>query len=46
MRWRFGAGVNDVRRHLHGVDPDDRLYVGDDCAIEIKGARRPRPRRS
>ena len=32
---RFGAGVEDVRRRLHGVDPDDRLYVGADCAIEI-----------
>jgi predicted DCC family thiol-disulfide oxidoreductase YuxK len=32
---RFGAGVNDVRRRLHGVDPDDRLYAGADCAIEI-----------
>jgi predicted DCC family thiol-disulfide oxidoreductase YuxK len=32
---RFGAGVEDVRRRLHGIDPDDRLYVGGDCAIEI-----------
>ena len=32
---RFGAGVEDVRRRLHGIDPDDRLYVGADCAIEI-----------
>ena len=32
---RFGAGVEDVRRRLYGVDPDDRLYVGADCAIEI-----------
>jgi predicted DCC family thiol-disulfide oxidoreductase YuxK len=32
---RFGAGVDDVRRRLHGVDLDDRLYVGADCAIEI-----------
>ena len=24
---RFGAGIEDVRRRLHGVDPDDRLYV-------------------
>jgi predicted DCC family thiol-disulfide oxidoreductase YuxK len=32
---RFGAGIEDVRRRLHGVDPDDRLYVGADCAIEI-----------
>jgi predicted DCC family thiol-disulfide oxidoreductase YuxK len=32
---RFGAGVEDVRRRLHGVDPGGRLYVGADCAIEI-----------
>jgi predicted DCC family thiol-disulfide oxidoreductase YuxK len=32
---RFGAGIEDVRRRLHGVDQDDRLYVGADCAIEI-----------
>ena len=32
---RFGAGIEDVRRYLHGVDADDRLYVGADCAIEI-----------
>jgi predicted DCC family thiol-disulfide oxidoreductase YuxK len=32
---RFGAGIEDVRRRLHGVGPDGRLYVGADCAIEI-----------
>ena len=32
---RFGAGVEDVRRRLHGVDADGRLHVGADCAIEI-----------
>jgi predicted DCC family thiol-disulfide oxidoreductase YuxK len=32
---RFGAGIEDVRRRLHGVGADDRLYVGADCAIEI-----------
>jgi predicted DCC family thiol-disulfide oxidoreductase YuxK len=32
---RFGAGIEDVRRRLHGVDSEDRLYVGADCAIEI-----------
>jgi predicted DCC family thiol-disulfide oxidoreductase YuxK len=32
---RFGAGIEDVRRRLHGVDSDDRLHVGADCAIEI-----------
>jgi predicted DCC family thiol-disulfide oxidoreductase YuxK len=31
----FGAGVEDVRRRLHGVDADGRLYVGIDCAIAI-----------
>jgi predicted DCC family thiol-disulfide oxidoreductase YuxK len=32
---RFGAGIEDVRRRLYGVDPDDQLHVGADCAIEI-----------
>jgi predicted DCC family thiol-disulfide oxidoreductase YuxK len=32
---RFGAGIEDVRRSLHGVDADGRLHVGADCAIEI-----------
>jgi predicted DCC family thiol-disulfide oxidoreductase YuxK len=32
---RFGAGVEDVRRRLHAVDADGRLYVGADCAIAI-----------
>jgi predicted DCC family thiol-disulfide oxidoreductase YuxK len=32
---RFGAGVEDVRRRLHGVDAGGRLHVGADCAIEI-----------
>jgi predicted DCC family thiol-disulfide oxidoreductase YuxK len=32
---RFGADVNDVRRRLHGVDADEQLYVGADCAIEM-----------
>ena len=32
---RYGAGVEDVRRRLHGVGADGRLYVGADCAIEI-----------
>ena len=31
----FGADVNDVRRRLHAVDADGRLYVGADCAIAI-----------
>jgi predicted DCC family thiol-disulfide oxidoreductase YuxK len=32
---RFGAGVEDVRRRLHGVDSEGRFYAGADCAIEI-----------
>ena len=31
----YGAGVDDVRRRLHATDPDGRLFVGADCAIEI-----------
>jgi predicted DCC family thiol-disulfide oxidoreductase YuxK len=32
---RFSAGIEDVRRRLHGVDADGQLHVGGDCAIEI-----------
>ena len=32
---RFGAGIEDVRRRLHGVDVQGRLVVGADCAITI-----------
>jgi len=32
---RYGAGIEDVRRRLYGVDTDGRLYIGSDCAIEI-----------
>ncbi|MEM1046656.1 MAG: DCC1-like thiol-disulfide oxidoreductase family protein [Pseudomonadota bacterium] len=32
---RFGASLDDIRRRLHAVDADDRLYVGADCAVEI-----------
>jgi predicted DCC family thiol-disulfide oxidoreductase YuxK len=32
---RFDAGIEDVRRRLHGVDRDGRLYAGADCAIKI-----------
>jgi predicted DCC family thiol-disulfide oxidoreductase YuxK len=32
---RFGASLDDVRRRLHGVDSDGRLYVGADCGIAI-----------
>ena len=31
----FGAGLEAVRRRLHGVDAEGRLHVGADCAIEI-----------
>ena len=31
----FGAGIEDVRRRLYGMDSDGRLHVGADCAIEI-----------
>jgi predicted DCC family thiol-disulfide oxidoreductase YuxK len=31
----FGAGLEDIRRRLHGVDAEGRLFVGADCAIEI-----------
>jgi len=32
---RLGAGVEDVRRRLHAVDGDGRLFAGMNCAIEI-----------
>jgi predicted DCC family thiol-disulfide oxidoreductase YuxK len=32
---RFGAGVNDVRRRLYGVDALGRPHIGAACAIEI-----------
>jgi predicted DCC family thiol-disulfide oxidoreductase YuxK len=32
---RFGAGVNDVRRRLYGIDADGHLLIGADCAIAI-----------
>lgn len=32
---RFGVGIEDVRRRLHGVDAAGRLYVGADCAMAI-----------
>jgi predicted DCC family thiol-disulfide oxidoreductase YuxK len=32
---RFGAGIEEVRRRLHGVDAEGRLHVGADCAIAI-----------
>ena len=32
---QFGAGIEEVRRRLHGVDAAGRLHVGADCAVEI-----------
>jgi predicted DCC family thiol-disulfide oxidoreductase YuxK len=32
---RFGADIEDVRRRLHAVDAEGRLYVGADCAVAI-----------
>jgi predicted DCC family thiol-disulfide oxidoreductase YuxK len=32
---RFGVGIEDIRRRLHAVDANGRLYVGADCALEI-----------
>lgn len=32
---RFGTGLEDVRRRLHAVDADGRLYVGADCAVAV-----------
>ena len=32
---RFDAGIEDIRRRLHGIDADGRLHVGADCAIEM-----------
>ena len=32
---RFGAGIEDVRRRLYGMDIEGRLHIGADCAIEI-----------
>ncbi len=33
----YAVAIADVRRRLHGVDADGRLYVGADCAIKIFG---------
>ena len=32
---RYGAGVEDVRRRLYGIDAEGQLHVGADCAIAI-----------
>ena len=32
---RFGASLEDIRRRLHGVDGDDKLYIGIDCVAAI-----------
>jgi predicted DCC family thiol-disulfide oxidoreductase YuxK len=31
----LGIDIEDVRRRLHGMDSQGRLYIGVDCAIEI-----------
>jgi predicted DCC family thiol-disulfide oxidoreductase YuxK len=31
----FGASLEDVRRRLHAVDAEGRVYIGADCAIAI-----------
>lgn len=30
-----GAGLEDVRRRLHGLDAKGEIFIGADCAIEI-----------
>lgn len=32
---KYGAGLEDVRRRLHGVDTAGKLHVGADCAVQI-----------
>lgn len=32
---QFGARIEDIRRRLHGLDADGKLFIGIDCAIEI-----------
>jgi predicted DCC family thiol-disulfide oxidoreductase YuxK len=32
---RFDASPEDIRRRLHAVDADGKLYVGADCAIAV-----------
>jgi predicted DCC family thiol-disulfide oxidoreductase YuxK len=32
---RFGAGLEDIRRRLHGVDASGQLFVGIDCVVAI-----------
>lgn len=32
---RFNAGIEDIRRSLHGLDQAGTLHIGADCAIEI-----------
>lgn len=32
---KHGASIEDVRRRLHALDADGRLFIGADCAIEI-----------
>jgi len=30
-----GASLEDVRRRLHSLDDEDRLYIGIDCVVEM-----------
>ena len=32
---RFGAGIEDIRRRLHGLNAEGQFFVGADCAFEI-----------
>jgi len=31
----FSIRIEDIRRRLHGVDAEGRLFIGADCALEI-----------
>jgi predicted DCC family thiol-disulfide oxidoreductase YuxK len=31
----FGTEIEAIRRRLHGVDANGRLFVGADCAVEV-----------
>ena len=32
---RFGAGIEDIRRRLHGLGAEGQFFVGADCAFQI-----------
>ncbi len=32
----LGAGIEDVRRRLHGIDADGRVFIGAACAIAMR----------